>query len=109
MGSMPPLLSFLLMIVSGWVHRYQLIVIEFLQAENQLLKKRLVGSAFGSPMQSEHFWGGRRRPSGAGFDETRHDSVSGYAVAVASAVRGAEMELQPQARTRPARDHARDL
>ena len=40
---MPPLLSFLLMIVSGWVHRHQLIVIEFLQAENQLLKKRLRG------------------------------------------------------------------
>jgi putative transposase len=43
MGSMPPLLSFLLMVVSGWVHRHQLIVIEFLQAEDQLLKKRLRG------------------------------------------------------------------
>ena len=43
MGSVPPLLSFLLMIVSGWVHRHQLIVIEFLQAENRLLKDRLRG------------------------------------------------------------------
>src|SRR5258706_14059058 len=43
MGSAPPLLSFLLMVVSGWVHRHQLIVIEFLQAENRLLKKRLHG------------------------------------------------------------------
>ncbi|HWZ71490.1 MAG TPA: hypothetical protein VN326_08440 [Casimicrobiaceae bacterium] len=43
MDSVPPLLSFLLMIASGWVHRHQLIVIEFLQAENQLLKKRLRG------------------------------------------------------------------
>jgi putative transposase len=43
MGSMPPLLTFLLMIVSGWVHRHQLIVIEFLQAENRLLKERLRG------------------------------------------------------------------
>ena len=42
MGSVPPL-SFLLMIVSGWVHRHQLIVIEFLQAENRLLKERLRG------------------------------------------------------------------
>jgi transposase InsO family protein len=33
----------LLLIVSGWVHRRQLIVIEFLQAENQLLKERLSG------------------------------------------------------------------
>jgi len=39
----PPLLSFLLMIAAGWVHRHQLIVIEFLQAENRLLKDRLRG------------------------------------------------------------------
>jgi putative transposase len=31
------------MIVSGWVHRHQLLVIEFLQAENRLLKERLQG------------------------------------------------------------------
>src|SRR6266852_4410733 len=43
MGSVPPLLSFLLVIVSGWVHRHQLLVIEFLQAENQLLKERQRG------------------------------------------------------------------
>lgn len=43
MGSVPPLLTFLLMVVSGWVQRQQLIVIEFLQAENQLLKDRLRG------------------------------------------------------------------
>lgn len=40
---MPPLLSFLLMIVSGCVYRHRLIVIEFLQAENRLLKERLRG------------------------------------------------------------------
>ena len=40
---MPPFLSFLLMTVSGWVYRHQLIVIEFLQAENRLVKKRLRG------------------------------------------------------------------
>src|SRR6267378_5531848 len=43
MGSVPPLLTLLLMVVSGWVHRRQLIVIEFLQAENRLLKERLRG------------------------------------------------------------------
>src|ERR1700736_528253 len=43
MGSVPPLLSFLLMVVSGWVYRHQLLVIEFLQAENRLLKERLRG------------------------------------------------------------------
>ena len=43
MSSVPPLLTFLLIIVSGWVHRQQLIVIEYLQAENRLLKERLCG------------------------------------------------------------------
>jgi len=43
MGSVSPLLSFLLMVVSGWVHRHQLTVIEFLQAENRLLKEKVRG------------------------------------------------------------------
>jgi putative transposase len=43
MGSVPPALSFLLMLLAGWVNRQQLIVIEFLQAENRLLKERLRG------------------------------------------------------------------
>ena len=43
MGSVPPLLSFLLMIAAGWVHRHQLIVIAILQAEDRLLKDRLRG------------------------------------------------------------------
>jgi hypothetical protein len=38
MGAAPTLLSFLLVIVSAWVHRHQLLVIEFPQAENRLLK-----------------------------------------------------------------------
>ena len=43
MGSVPPLMTFLLMVVSGWVYRRQLIVIEFLQAENRMLKECLGG------------------------------------------------------------------
>ena len=43
MGSVPPLLTFLLMVVSGWVNRRQLIIIEFLQTENRMLKERLRG------------------------------------------------------------------
>ena len=43
MGSVPPLLTYLLLIISGWVYRRQLVVIEFLQAENRLLKERLSG------------------------------------------------------------------
>src|ERR1700687_3207682 len=43
MGSAPPLLSFLLMMAAGWVHRHQLIIIDLLQTENRLLKDRLRG------------------------------------------------------------------
>jgi hypothetical protein len=43
MGAVPPLLTFLLIAISGWVHRHQLVVIEFLQAENRMLKERLLG------------------------------------------------------------------
>src|SRR5205814_6175397 len=43
MSSTPPAFSFLLMLLCGWVHRHQLIVIEFLQTENRLLKDRLRG------------------------------------------------------------------
>ena len=43
MGSVPPLLTFVLMVIAGWVNRRQLTLIEFLQAENRLLKERLRG------------------------------------------------------------------
>jgi hypothetical protein len=43
MGAVPPLVTFLLALVSGWVHRQQLIVIEFLQAAKRMLKDRLCG------------------------------------------------------------------
>src|ERR1700730_11419199 len=43
MSSVPPALSFLLMILCGWVHRHQLIVIEFLQTGTRLLKDRRRG------------------------------------------------------------------
>jgi putative transposase len=43
MGSVPLLLSFLFLISDGWVHRHQPIIVEFLQAENRLLKDRLRG------------------------------------------------------------------
>lgn len=43
MGPVPPLRSFLLMIAACWAYRQQLIVIEFRQAENRLLKDLLRG------------------------------------------------------------------
>ena len=43
MGSGPAALTFLLMIFAGWVNRRQLIVIEYLQAENSMLRERHEG------------------------------------------------------------------
>lgn len=41
MSSGPPALTFLLMIFAGWVNCHQLIIIEYLQAENSMLRERL--------------------------------------------------------------------
>ena len=43
MSSVPSALTFLLMLFAGWVNRHQLIIIEFLDAANRLLKQRLRG------------------------------------------------------------------
>jgi hypothetical protein len=43
MNSAPSALSFLLMIFAGWVNRQQLIVIDYLKAENRMLRQRLNG------------------------------------------------------------------
>ncbi|MHC4392763.1 MAG: integrase core domain-containing protein [Planctomycetota bacterium] len=40
---MPPILQFLLLIVSGWVNRRQQDVIEYLKAENRVLREQLGG------------------------------------------------------------------
>jgi hypothetical protein len=40
---LPLLLTFLLMAVSGGVQRQQLLVIEFVQAENRMIRGRLRG------------------------------------------------------------------
>jgi hypothetical protein len=61
MGAMLPLLTFLLTIVSDWVHRRQPIIIEFLQAENRLLKEGSTASAFGSRTPNECSLRGRLR------------------------------------------------
>jgi hypothetical protein len=40
------LLQFLLMLVAGWLHRQQAAVIEYLKAENRLLRERLAEGRF---------------------------------------------------------------
>jgi hypothetical protein len=43
MNSVPSALTFMLMIFAGWVNRQQLIAIEYLKAENWMLRDRLKG------------------------------------------------------------------
>ena len=46
MNSAHSALAFLLMMFAGWVNRQQLIAIEYLKAENGLLRERLKGRRF---------------------------------------------------------------
>jgi hypothetical protein len=55
MGSVPPLLSFLLMIAAGWIHRHQLIVIQFLQLRIGCSKTSSEDGASVSPTLSALF------------------------------------------------------
>src|SRR3982750_788523 len=93
MGSVPPLLSFLLMIAAGWVHRHQLIVIEFLQAENRLLKDRLRGRRIRFT-DAERALLARKAKAVGRKALLEHHSFAGHSVAVASATGCAEMELR---------------
>ena len=78
MSSVPPVLSFLLMTVSGWVHRHQLLVIELIQAENRLLKDRLRGERIRFTDAERALLARKARVVGRSPARTRHDSLSGY-------------------------------
>ena len=58
----------------GWVHRQQLIVIEFLRAENRLPKERLRGRRIGSPTPNGR--GDAGVNIGAGVGRIAHDHIS---------------------------------
>src|SRR5665647_669969 len=106
MGSVPPLLAFLLMIIAGWVHRRQLILIEFLQAENRLLKERLRGKRIRFTDAERALLARKAKAVGRkSTAETRYPCFSGYADAMAPAPGGPKMGLQQATRSRPAGHH----
>ena len=79
MGSVPPLLSFLLMVVSGWVYRHQPTVIEFLEAENRLLKEKLGGKKIRFTDAERALLAREAKAVGRkALLETRHDRSSGH-------------------------------
>ena len=109
MGSVPPLLSFLLMVVSGWVHRHQLTVIEFLQAENRVLKDKLGGRRIRFTDAERAFLARKAKAVGRKA-LLKLDTI----VSPDTLLRWhrrlvcSEMELRLSARSRSARHHARD-
>ena len=105
MGYVPSLLTFLLMVVSGWVRRQQLIVIDFLQAENRMLKERI---RFTDP---ERALLARRAKAVDRKALLELETIVSprYADAVASAAGGAEMGLQQAPWPRSAWNHAQNL
>src|SRR3984893_18844646 len=91
------------MMVSGWAHCHHRIVMEFLPAENRLLQERLRGrrirfaDAERALLARKAKAVGRKSPA-----RTRHHSLSGYSVAVASALGCAEVELRRATKSWPA-------
>src|SRR3981081_2827850 len=106
MGSVPPLLSFLLMIVSGWVHRHQLLVIEFVQAENRLLKERLRGKRIRFTDAERALLARKAKAVGRKALLELDTIVSPDTLLVASALGCAEVELHPPAWSWPTGHHA---
>jgi hypothetical protein len=109
MGSVPSLLSFLLMTAAGWVHRHQLIVIEFLQAENRLLKDRLRGKRIRFTDAERALLARKAKAGDASAARTGDGRFFGHAAALASTTDRREVEFRAPARTRAAADHAEDL
>ena len=110
MNSVPPALSFLLMILCGWVHRHQLIVIEFLQAENRLLKDRLRGKRIRFTDAERALLARKAKAVGRQVPvRTGDDRFSGYSAALAPTIDRREMEFRPPARAWAAGDHAEDF
>ncbi len=107
MDLVPPLLTFLLMLVSGWApppaYRYRI-------SENRVLKERLRGKRIRFTDAEQTLLArkgqGRRTQSSA---QARYDCFSGYAAALASALCGAEEGFRASTRSRAAAGHAPDL
>jgi len=108
MGPAPPLLSFLLMVAAGWVHRHQLIVIEFLQAENRLLKDRLRGKCIRFTDAERALLARKAKAVGRKALLELETIVSPYSAALAPTTDRREMDFRAPARAWPARAHAED-
>ena len=109
MKSAPPVVSFLLMMVSGWVYRHQLIVIEFLKAENRLLKEKLGPKRICFTDAERALLARKAKPMGRNaLLKLRHPGLARYATALTPTAGRPEMELCASARSRLAENHARD-
>jgi len=82
------------MIAAGWVHRHQLIVIEFLQAENRLLKDRLRGRRLRFTDAERALLARKAKAVGRKALLELDTIVSGHPVAMASSLGCAEMALR---------------
>src|SRR6202022_4332126 len=88
------LLSFLLLMVSGRVHRHQLIVIEILQAENRLLQQRLRGRRIRFTDAEGAFLARKAKGGGSkGSARTRNHRLSRYPSAPRRRTAGICIEL----------------
>ena len=101
------------MAVSGWVHRQQLLVIEFLQAENRMLKERLPGKRIRFTDAERALLARKAKAVGRKalleLDTIVSPGHPRYLDAVAPPPGGGEVELQQAASPGATGNHARDL
>ena len=89
------LLQFLLMLVAGWLHRQQAAVIEYLKAENRLLRARLGGRRIIFTDAERRQLAEKARAVGRkGLRELGHDRHARDAASLAPRARGAQVELR---------------
>jgi len=94
------------MVVSGWVHRRQLIVIELLQAENRMVKERLRGKRIRFTDSERALLARKAKAVGRKALLELDDRIARYPDALASATGRREVGLQQAAKPGATRNHA---
>jgi hypothetical protein len=88
------LLQFLLMLVGPWLQRQQAAAIEYLQAENCILRARLGGRRIIFTDAERSKLAEKARALGQGAARAWHDRHARYAASLAPGVGGAQMDLR---------------
>ena len=94
MAASTTLLQFLLMLVAGWLQRQQAATIDYLKAENRMLRERLGGRRIIFTDAERRQLAEKARALGRKATRARHDRHARYAASLAPGTGGAQMDLR---------------